>query len=53
MYDFFAQLARLGGTLYFFVIFAAVVVYALWPRNADAFREAANIPLNEKEPGDE
>lgn len=28
-------------------VFIAIVVYALWPRNAKKFDAAANIPLRE------
>ena len=31
----------------FVVIFLAIVVYALWPRNKAAFDEAARMPLRE------
>jgi cytochrome c oxidase cbb3-type subunit 4 len=31
----------------FFVIFLAIVTYAVWPRNKAAFDEAAKIPLRE------
>ncbi len=29
------------------VIFAVVLVYALWPRNRKSFNEASRIPLEE------
>ena len=29
-------------------IFLAIVAYALWPRNQDAFDEAAKMPLREE-----
>ena len=31
----------------FVAIFLAIVTYALWPRNKDAFDEAARLPLRE------
>ena len=53
MYDFFSQLAQVGGTIYFVVIFLAVCVYALWPKNKAKFDAAARLALSDKEPGDE
>jgi cytochrome c oxidase cbb3-type subunit 4 len=35
------------GLLYFFGMFVAVLVYALWPRNKKKFDEASTIPLRE------
>ena len=29
------------------------LAYALWPSNKAKFREAAHLPLEDKEPGDE
>jgi cytochrome c oxidase cbb3-type subunit 4 len=29
-------------------IFLAIVIYACWPRNQDAFDEASKIPLREE-----
>ncbi len=31
----------------FFVIFLAILAYALWPRNRAAFDDAAKMPLRE------
>ncbi|HEX2724408.1 MAG TPA: cbb3-type cytochrome c oxidase subunit 3 [Beijerinckiaceae bacterium] len=45
-YNFLAQFAQTGGLLYFVLIFAAVVVYALRPRNRARFDAAARIPLS-------
>ena len=36
-----------GWTPAFFVIFLAILTYALWPRNRDTFDHAANLPLRE------
>ena len=46
-YDAAAAFAQTWGLVYFVVIFAAVLVYAMWPRNARKFRDAAQIPLKE------
>ena len=32
----------------FVAIFLAIVTYALWPRNQDAFDEASRMPLREE-----
>lgn len=48
-YEQVARFAQQGGTLYFLVIFLAGVAYALWPKNRDAFREMAQLPLKDDE----
>lgn len=52
-YEDWSHFAQTWGTLYFLAIFAGAVVYALWPRNGQDFRRAANLPLSEKEDGDD
>lgn len=47
-YETVANFAQQAGAIYFTVIFLAVLVYALWPRNAERFRKAAHIPLDEE-----
>lgn len=46
-YDSFRHFADTYGLIYLFVLFAGVVVYALWPANRKKFRDAASIPLRE------
>lgn len=46
-YETIAGLAQTGGLIYFVVLFSLVVAFVLWPRNAQKFRDAANIPLKE------
>ena len=46
-YETAAAFAQTGGLNYFVVLFAAVIAFVLWPRNAERFREAAKIPLKE------
>jgi len=41
--------AQSWGSIYFTILFAIVVAYALWPANKSRFREASMIPLNEDE----
>ena len=48
-YEQVARFVQQGGTLYFLVIFLAGVAYALWPKNRDAFREMAQLPLKDDE----
>ncbi len=46
-YEFFAQIAQTWGLVYFFVLFIAVLVYALWPSRQKQFDESARVPLRE------
>jgi cytochrome c oxidase cbb3-type subunit 4 len=46
-YEMLAQFARSGGTIYCFVLFLGVLVYAFWPANGKAFNDAAHMPLRE------
>ncbi len=47
MYETLAHAAQTWGLIYFVVIFAAVLVYALWPGNKKRFEDAARRPLDE------
>ena len=46
-YESAAAFAQTSGLLYFFGIFAAVAIYAFWPRNRSRFDAAAHLPLIE------
>ena len=46
-YEFFAQIAQTCGLVYFFVLFIAVLAYALWPLRQKQFDESARMPLRE------
>ncbi|MCA6334423.1 MAG: cbb3-type cytochrome c oxidase subunit 3 [Phenylobacterium sp.] len=48
-YEQVARFAQQGGTVYFVVIFLAGIVYALWPKNREAFRDMAHLPLRDDE----
>ncbi len=52
-YEGWSSFAQTGGTVYFAAIFLVVLVYALWPRNGAKFRRAAQLPMKEKELGDD
>jgi cytochrome c oxidase cbb3-type subunit IV len=52
-YEDWSHFAQNWGTVYFTVIFSVALGYALWPRNRRAFRDAAQLPLNEKDHGDD
>ena len=52
-YEGWSHFAQVWGAVYFAAIFAAALVHAAWPRNGAAFRRAAQLPLNEKEDGDD
>jgi cytochrome c oxidase cbb3-type subunit IV len=42
-----SEFAQTWGLAYFLVIFAIVLVYALWPSRKRQFEQAARIPLQE------
>ncbi|MHC5654375.1 cbb3-type cytochrome c oxidase subunit 3 [Stappia sp.] len=46
-YETVASFAQTWGLVYFVVLFAAVLFYALRPKNRRRFDEAAQIPLRE------
>ena len=46
-YEFFSQIAQTWGLVYFVVIFALVLLYALWPSHKARFDHDAHIPLRE------
>ena len=51
-YETVARFAQQGGLIYFGLIFACGVVYALWPRNREAFKRLASLPLQDNEAPD-
>ncbi len=48
-YEFLAHLAQTWGLIYFILLFAAVLTYALWPSRSrqQQFDEIARLPLRE------
>ena len=46
-YQAVAEFAQRWGLIYFVVLFALVLAYALWPSRKKEFDEAARIPLQE------
>ncbi|HRE21195.1 MAG TPA: cbb3-type cytochrome c oxidase subunit 3 [Rhabdaerophilum sp.] len=46
-YALLASIAQQLGVVFFMTIFAAVVAYALWPKNREKFDAAAHMPLKE------
>jgi cytochrome c oxidase cbb3-type subunit 4 len=46
-YNSLSEFAQTWGLVYFFVIFAGVLVYAMWPSNRRSFDEASRVPLRE------
>lgn len=42
-----SQFSGIFGLIFFGILFAGVVVYALWPRNKKKFDHAARLPLEE------
>ena len=51
-YETVARFVQQGGLIYFGLIFACGVVYALWPRNREAFNRLASLPLQDDEAPD-
>ena len=48
-YETLSRFAQQGGSIYFSLLFVAVLIYALWPRNRTRFDAAARIPLDEED----
>ena len=48
-YEQVAGFAHSWGIVYFVLLFAGVMIYALWPSNRKRFRDAASIPLRDDE----
>lgn len=46
-YDLWREFVGIWGTIYFLVLFAAALTYALWPSKQEAFDKAAQSPLIE------
>ena len=42
-YETLAEFARSGGTIYCFVLFLGVLVYALWPAERRNFQEGGRV----------
>ena len=54
MYEQLSRFAQSWGMLYMAALFAAAVVYALWPSNRATFDRAAKAPLaSEDDDGDQ
>ncbi len=45
-YETIAYFIKIGGTVFFFAIFIAAFIYALWPANKPVFDRAASMPLD-------
>lgn len=50
MYEQLSAFAQSWGFLLIAVLFAGVLIYALWPGNGDKFRAAAAKPLEDGPP---
>lgn len=48
-YDQVSGFAQSWGLLYFVILFIAFCAYALWPKNAEKFDRAAQMPLEDEE----
>lgn len=52
-YNALSSFAQTWGLLYFVLMFAAAVAYALWPSNRKTFDTAAQVPLDDREISDD
>ncbi|MBV9994543.1 MAG: cbb3-type cytochrome c oxidase subunit 3 [Caulobacteraceae bacterium] len=48
-YETVASAVQQGGAVYFALLFAAVLVYAFWPKNREKFEKAARAALDAEE----
>ena len=48
-YEAVAMFAQQGGTVFFGLMFAGGLTYALWPRHKQAFHRLAQLPLEDDE----
>jgi len=48
-YEAVATFAQQGGTIFFGLIFAGGLIYAIWPRHKEAFQRLAHLPLEDDE----
>jgi len=48
-YETVSKWAQQGGTVYFALMFAAALAYALWPKKREEFDKAARAPLDADE----
>ena len=48
-YEAVATFAQQGGTIFFGLMFAGGLIYALWPRHREAFQRLAQLPLEDDE----
>ena len=47
-YEDVSRFAQQGGSIYFSVLFLAVLIYAFWPRSSSRFDKASRMPLDEE-----
>lgn len=48
-YAIVSQLVQQAGTVYFVILFAVGLAYALSPKRKDEFQHAARLPLEDEE----
>ena len=46
-YEQVASISQVAALIFFIVLFAGVVLYAVWPGNKKRFDEAAKLPLED------
>lgn len=47
-YETVSRIAQQWGAVYFVLMFAVAVAYAVWPRKHQEFQRAARLPLDEE-----
>ena len=47
-YETIAHWVKMGGTVFFFAFFVAVLVYVFWPGNKKKFDDAASRPIDDE-----
>lgn len=49
-YETIVVITQTLALIFFILLFVSVVIYALWPGNAEKFKHAARLPLEPGEP---
>ena len=52
-YETVSKFVQQGGLIYFGLMFAGGVAYALWPSHKDTFQKAASLALEDEELSDD
>ncbi|NNC36168.1 MAG: cbb3-type cytochrome c oxidase subunit 3 [Acidimicrobiales bacterium] len=47
-YGTIAHWVKIGGTVFFFAFFMAVLLYVFWPGNREKFKKASERPISDE-----